>query len=174
MRAFVQTLDRDRKAQSLDYPVGAAPVCGADPQPELQLRAGTTDVQTFCRPKLVCPACDADDEDLASYVAEVLGEKECTLKWMTGEFLVDETGDCDCFESDPFPPADFPHKTAANRRFFHYHNIGKLLGVTGRRNRAELPDWSVVDRITELYGDKEGSPSKVGFVPGDAVAEGDA
>jgi hypothetical protein len=124
-------------------------------------------------PKLVCPACDADDQDLASYVAEVLVEKECTLKWVTGEYLVDETGNCDCFESDPFPPADFPHKTAANRRFFHYNNIGKLLGVTGRRNRAELPDC-VVEKITELYGDKEGDESKVGFVPGDAVAEGDA
>ena len=42
-----------------------------------------------------------------------------------------------------------------------------------RRNRAELPDC-VVERITELYGDKEGDESKVGFVPGYAVAEGDA
>jgi len=39
----------------------------------------------------------------------VTGDKECALEWVTGKFLTKETGDCDCFESDHFPPGRFPH-----------------------------------------------------------------
>jgi hypothetical protein len=126
--------------------------------------------KAFKHPKLVCPACDVDDPYLASYVAEVSGDKTCALEWVTGQFLTDEDGDCDCFESDPFPPDKFPHKTMANRRFFHYKKLAPLLGVTGYRNRAELPDC-IVERILQLYGDEVGDETKVGFVSGDAVAD---
>jgi len=53
----------------------------------------------------------------------------------------------------------------ANRRFFHYKELGMLLGVTGFRNRAELPDC-IFERILQLYGDEVGAESMVGFIAG--------
>ena len=42
----------------------------------------------------------------------------------------------------------------AQKRFFLYHNIAKLLGVNGLNKRARLPSC-VYKRIKELYPDPE-------------------
>ena len=55
-------------------------------------------------------------------------------------------------------------KSQAQRRFFHYVAIAKVLGVEGAGNRAKLPPC-VQKRIAEMYPDVEGAKTKVGFKP---------
>jgi hypothetical protein len=117
---------------------------------------------------LVCPVCDRDDPFLGKFVDEVNGDKVCTLEWITGQYLSNTDGHCDCFESDPFPPEQFPQKRMNQRRYFHYQMIPKQLGVVGFRNRAELPHC-VMEKILSLYSDEEGDEYKVGFIAGESV-----
>ena len=88
-------------------------------------------------------------------------ERDCVAEWLEGLRLVDGSDECDCFSTDPFPPADFPHVRNNKRRYFHYRTIAKLLGATG--GRTKLPKC-VQDRIAEMYGDQVGAATKVGYV----------
>ena len=82
------------------------------------------------------------------------------LLHVDGKQLADEHTSCELWQSAPFD--DNPNKTMAQKRFFLYHNIAKLLGVNGLNKRARLPSC-VYKRIKELYPDPEGLPTKVGF-----------
>ena len=86
--------------------------------------------------------------------------EECVTDWLDGQQLSDEHTSCQLWQSAPF--VHNPNKTMAQKRFFLYHNIAKLLGVNGLNKRARLPSC-VYKRIKELYPDPEGPPTKVGF-----------
>jgi len=68
---------------------------------------------------------------------------------------------CFCFETDSSPPEDYPGKQPNERRFFHYTNTTKVLGVK-RGKRAKLPKC-VQRRIAEMYPDSEGAATKEGY-----------
>ena len=54
------------------------------------------------------------------------------------------------------------HVTQSERRYHYYSTIAKLLGVSGRHNRAKLPAC-VMKRIKEMFPDATGAPTKVGY-----------
>ena len=87
--------------------------------------------------------------------------RDCISDWLEGVRLADGSVSCDCFETDPFPPDEFPSVRNNKRRYFHYRTIAKRLGATG--GRVKLPKC-VQDHIAQLYGDQEGAPTKVGYL----------
>ena len=108
---------------------------------------------------LLCNSCSPLHLDV--FFATSIEECQvCVTDWLDGKQLADEHTSCELWQSAPFD--DNPNKTMAQKRFFLYHNIAKLLGVNGLNKRARLPSC-VYKRIKELYPDPEGLPTKVGF-----------
>ena len=67
-----------------------------------------------------------------------------------------------CWQSDPYPISDFPDKSPAERRFFHYQTIAPLLGASGYKNRADLPAC-VKEKIAKDYPNEQGPATSVGY-----------
>jgi hypothetical protein len=134
----------------------------------LQHVVGPVHHPRLLRNKLVCAVCDATDADLSQFCTDA-ESAVCTTEWLTGKQLSRTEATCFCWETDPFPEDQFPSATMSERRFHHYYTIGVLLGVTGRKNRADLPNC-VKAKIAALYGDAGGSPTQVGFREADAAA----
>ena len=85
---------------------------------------------------------------------------ECVVVKLTGEYLAQGGKNCDCFESDPFPAADFPDKTNNNRRFFAYRTIAAKLGMGGSR----VKHAPCVQRAINEWFPKPVSETPVGFL----------
>ena len=99
---------------------------------------------------ILCADCDHQNihvilEDWAKDDFDRDYEKQCVVQWLTGQLLTnDDDGQstaCDCFQSDPFPAAEWPEMKLKNknRRYFYYRALANKLGATGRHTRAELP-----------------------------------
>ena len=111
---------------------------------------------------ILCATCDADHAAVVAEVGPDARERDCLVDWLTGSQLSGDRATCFCFESDPFPNEDFPEVRPNERRYFHYYEIAKLLGVTGKKNRAKLPAC-VTKKIAQMYPDEEGTPTKMGY-----------
>lgn len=120
---------------------------------------------------ILCTSCDASHNEvlLESWDKDWDPDKErvCVVKWLRGHWLTCDDGvrsaAWSCFCDDPFPAEDIEGSIEmSTRRYFHYRAIAKKLGATGKHARAKLPPC-VVKRISEMYPDVNGSPTKVGF-----------
>ena len=116
----------------------------------------------------LCAKCDHGN---AQMVLEEMAEgwickRVCVKEWLTGQLLtMDDPGqstECDCFTTDPYPAAEWPGMNNSNRRFFYYWAIAKLLGATGKMNRAKLPAC-VYAKIEELHPRQASDAPKVGY-----------
>ena len=122
---------------------------------------------------ILCAECDHNSihvilEDWANGDFDRDKEKQCVVQWLTGQLLTnDDDGQstaCDCFQSDPFPAAEWPEMKNNNRRYFYYRALAKKLGATGRHTRAKLPVAAcLVKRIAQMYPDARGAATKVRF-----------
>ena len=117
---------------------------------------------------LPCATCDSRHPIVFEERGHDTKERDCAANWLAGWQLRGDRAACFCWETDPFPAKDFPHCTMSERRYFHYFHIAKLLGVNGRGNRCKLPNC-VTARISELYPDADGTPTKVGYVQQDII-----
>lgn len=102
---------------------------------------------------LLCPVCD-DDRVTGLEGADV----QCTVDWLRGQQISGHGKlshlSCVCFQTDPLEGV--AGATDAQRRFFYYSAIARLLGATGQR--VDLPAC-VKEEISSLHGQ-----SVVGFV----------
>ena len=105
---------------------------------------------------ILCAKCDHGNAQM--FLEEMaegwICKRVCVKEWLTGQLLtMDDPGqstECDCFTTDPYPAAEWPGMNNSNRRFFYYRAIAKLLGATGKMNRAKLPAC-VYAKIEELH-----------------------
>ena len=111
---------------------------------------------------LLCAVCDKDHKAVIEELGADAKERDCVADWLSGQQLRDDRATCFCWETDPFPIEDFPQVLPNERRFHHYRTIAKLLGANGKKKRAKLPPC-VAKRITEMYPDEQGAPTKVGY-----------
>ena len=118
---------------------------------------------------LLCESCDANHplvvkECGAATLLEAVFDRDCVGEWLRGRQLAGRESSCFCFQTDPFPADEYPEKQPNERRFFHYTNITKVLGVKGKR--AKLPKWERLqqrkasllagDTAQDLCDEKEG------------------
>ena len=137
-----------------------------DLEPHKSLRIRDTPLELGGSLNAAGGAGDLDDEievkEELGDAAERAKERDCVVDWLRGQQLRTDRATAFCWESDPFPISDFPDTSPAERRFFHYHNIAKLLGAKGPKKRAKLPRC-VQKEIAARYGDMHGAPTKVGY-----------
>ena len=118
----------------------------------------------------LCSECDKNTSEMLleewAEDMDFIRERVCAKAWLTGQLLtIDDDGQsttCDCFQSDPFPAAEWPRMKNVNRRYFYYKAIAKLLGAKGKYNRVKLPAC-VYQKIDELHPRTVDEPAKVGF-----------
>ena len=112
--------------------------------------------------RLICTSCEPTHPGVVDELGSEARDRDCVVDWLRGQQLMTDRATAFCWESDPFPSEDFPSVTPAERRYFHYSTIAKLMGVSGRKNRAKLPPC-VTKKIVEAFPDEEGTPTKVGY-----------